>query len=84
MTQPLDPFSEVLDERRRWKPDWYSWLTRLAAPPFLKVSELPPIADPSDRAFATDATTTVFGSVVVGGGTNRVPVYFDGTNWSIG
>src|SRR5215475_3154188 len=22
----LDPFSEVVDERRRWLPDWYSWL----------------------------------------------------------
>jgi hypothetical protein len=24
---PLDPFSEVVDERRRWNPEWYSWLT---------------------------------------------------------
>jgi len=24
--RPLDPFSEVVDERRRWTPDWYGWL----------------------------------------------------------
>jgi hypothetical protein len=23
----LDPFSEVVDERRRWTPPWYSWLS---------------------------------------------------------
>jgi len=26
---PRDPFSEVVDERRRWMPDWYSWLQTL-------------------------------------------------------
>lgn len=29
MTLPLDPHSEVVDERRRWLPDWYGWLTEL-------------------------------------------------------
>ena len=28
---PLDPFAEVVDERRKWRPDWYSWLARLVA-----------------------------------------------------
>lgn len=29
--KPLDPFSEVVDERRRWTPDWYSWFTDVAS-----------------------------------------------------
>lgn len=36
------------------------------------------------RHFVTDATSTTFGSVVVGGGSESVPVYSDGTNWRIG
>lgn len=36
------------------------------------------------RAFVTDATATTFGSAVVGGGSNKVPVYADGTTWKIG
>jgi hypothetical protein len=36
------------------------------------------------RSFVTNATTTTFASIVVGGGTNPVPVYCDGTNWRIG
>jgi hypothetical protein len=35
-------------------------------------------------AFVTDATATTFASIVAGGGSNRVPVYSDGTNWRIG
>lgn len=38
----------------------------------------------SARSYVTDATVTTFGSIVVGGGTNTVPVYCDGTNWKIG
>jgi hypothetical protein len=30
MTEPVvtskDPFSEVVDERRRWNPEWYTWV----------------------------------------------------------
>jgi len=36
------------------------------------------------RSFVTDATVTTFGTTVVGGGANSVPVYSDGTNWRIG
>ena len=36
------------------------------------------------RSFVTDATATTFLSTVAGGGTNRVPVVSDGTNWLIG
>jgi len=36
------------------------------------------------RMFVTDANATTFNSVVAGGGTNKVPVFCDGTNWRIG
>lgn len=36
------------------------------------------------RAMVTDATVTTFASTVVGGGSNIVPVWSDGTNWKIG
>lgn len=39
------------------------------------------------RAGVTDASQTLtagIGTVVAGGGANKVPVYFDGTNWLIG
>ena len=35
-------------------------------------------------AYVTDATVTTFASVVAGTGSNKVPVYSDGTNWRIG
>jgi len=37
-----------------------------------------------NRAIVSDATTKVFGDIVVGGGSEKVPVYFDGTDWRIG
>jgi hypothetical protein len=36
------------------------------------------------RAFVSDANATTFASTVAGGGSNKVPVYSDGTNWKIG
>lgn len=45
---------------------------------------LPPTVGAGARAFVTDATATTFASVVVGGGSNKVPVYQDGTHWRIG
>jgi hypothetical protein len=50
------------------------------------VSALPAAATAGDgaRAFVTDATATTFASVVSGGGSNKVPVYSDGTDWLIG
>jgi hypothetical protein len=36
------------------------------------------------RRFVSDATVTTFGSVVVGGGSNFVPVYSTAANWCIG
>ena len=50
------------------------------------VSGLPSAATAGSgaRCFVTDATVTTFLSTVVGGGTNKVPVVSDGTNWLIG
>lgn len=47
------------------------------------------LADPAQaganaRGFVTDATSAVFNDVVVGLGTNRVPVFCTGTDWRIG
>jgi hypothetical protein len=36
------------------------------------------------RGFCTDATVTTFASTVAGGGSNNVPVYYDGSAWKIG
>lgn len=87
--EPLDPSTEVLDERRRWTPDWYGWLRDLLDPPLLgtfTVAALPPVATVKKgaRALVTDANATTFASIVAGGGANTVPVYSDGTNWRIG
>lgn len=52
-------------------------------PPSKVVADLP--STPTLlREIVTDATTTVFADIVLGGGTNTVPVYFDGTDWRIG
>ena len=36
------------------------------------------------RSFVYDASAPTFGSTVVGGGSVKVPVYSDGTNWKVG
>ena len=36
------------------------------------------------RALVNDATSTTFHDIVSGGGSNTVPVFYDGTNWRIG
>lgn len=49
------------------------------------VANLPLAATyPFARSFVTDATATTFASIVAGSGSNKVPVYSDGTNWIIG
>jgi len=48
------------------------------------VSELPTGATEGARGYVTDANATTFRSVVAGGGSNRVPVFYDGTDWRIG
>lgn len=34
--------------------------------------------------FVSDSNSTTLGAIVAGGGSNRVPVNYDGTNWRIG
>lgn len=89
MISPLDPFSEVVDENRRWTREWYSWLRELIEfvnPAAQTVVTLPAASavGAGARRFVTDATATTFLSVVAGGGANSVPVVSDGTNWLIG
>jgi hypothetical protein len=48
------------------------------------VAGLPGSPVHGDRAFVTDATATTFLSTVAGGGSDKVPVVYDGTNWVIG
>ena len=54
--------------------------------PALTVATLPlaSTAGMGSRAFVSDANATTFASIVAGGGSNKVPVYSDGTNWLIG
>ena len=64
--------------------DDLTWQTPTGA--VLTVATLPSAATAGTgaRQFVTDASATTFGSTVAGGGSNRVPVYSDGTNWKIG
>ena len=36
------------------------------------------------RAFVTDSSVSAFGTTVAAGGSTKVPVYSDGTNWKVG
>jgi len=36
------------------------------------------------RGFVIDSSVSTFGSTVAGGGSTKVPVYSDGTNWKVG
>jgi hypothetical protein len=36
------------------------------------------------RAFVIDSSVTTFGTTVAGGGSDKVPVYSDGTDWKVG
>ncbi len=61
-------------------------IDRFASNP-LTVATLPPSPTKGAKVFVTDANTTFtagIGAVVVGGGSNNVPVFYDGTNWRIG
>jgi hypothetical protein len=95
VTKALDPFSEVVDEDRRWTPEWYSFIATVnrvgkvvdlpAAPPTDPALPKPVVfATLGDRAFVIDAASIGFGNVVTSGGTNAVPVYFDGAVWRVG
>jgi hypothetical protein len=61
-----------------------NWTLNGAPYPACVVADLPTSPDTGARGFVTNANATTFASVVAGGGSNKVPVYFDGTNWRIG
>jgi hypothetical protein len=82
VTRALDPFSEVVNEGRRWTPDWYSFISTINR--VGTVIDLPKGVPSGERAFVTDATAATFGSAVAGGGAIAVPVYFDGSVWRVG
>jgi hypothetical protein len=42
------------------------------------------VAGIGSRAFVTDSSVSTFGSTIAGGGSTKVPVYSDGTNWKVG
>lgn len=48
------------------------------------VSNLPSNVELGERAFVSDANQNVFFANVFPGGSNSVPVFFDGTGWKIG
>ena len=59
--------------------------SQLVKTPYYTVANLPAaLASSGGRAMVTDANATTFGSIVVGSGTNIVPVFSNGTNWIIG
>lgn len=64
-------------------PDWFDRLKTLE-PSAKTVATLPAAGNTGARDFVTDANATTFNSIVAGGGTNKVPVFDDGTNWRIG
>jgi hypothetical protein len=63
--------------------EWYDFFRDIDPAPST-VANLSAPGTTGRRSFVTDATAATFGSIVAGGGANRVPVYDDGTNWRIG
>jgi hypothetical protein len=61
-------------------------LGQLTANAPLTVATLPSAATAGvgSRAFVTDSSVSTFGTTVAGGGSTKVPVYSDGTNWKVG
>ena len=43
-----------------------------------------PVGNAGTRAFITDCNTTTFGNAAAGGGSNKVPVWSNGTAWYVG
>lgn len=61
-----------------WQPRFLHGVTTVAALPAAGATYL------GSRAQVTDANATTFAANVAAGGTDKVPVYCDGTNWRIG
>lgn len=62
--------------------------TAILLTPGVAVASLPGTPTAGQRAFVTDSNAVSFtagiGAVVAAGGTTKVPVVYDGTNWRIG
>lgn len=52
--------------------------------PACNAADLPTNVVASVKGFVMDATSSTFNAAVVGGGTNKVPCFFDGTVWRVG
>jgi hypothetical protein len=92
VSQPLHVPSQavLVTAQGRVTPVWIQFFINLIAN--LNVGQVGSVGTVADlgppveggRGIVNDATSTTFGSVVVGGGGNTVPVYSGGTNWRIG
>ena len=93
---PLFPFAPVQYDRAYHDTlnnilrQYFSTIDNLAAQFCLsgvyEVATLPgaSILGAGARAFVIDSSVTTFGSTVAGGGSAKVPVYSDGTDWKVG
>jgi hypothetical protein len=55
-----------------------------AVPPSHTFATLPAAPVIGQRDFITNSNTAVFLAAAAGGGANKVPVVYDGTNWVVG
>ena len=60
--------------------------TALLVPTVYTVAALPSASTlgAGYRLFVSDSSVSTFGSTVAGGGSTKVPIYSDGTNWKVG
>lgn len=56
MTEPLDPFSEVVDEQRRWSPEWYSWLREISQAITTAITDLLTVATDAEAQAGVSTT----------------------------
>jgi len=77
-----DQFATAIEDLRGSFETLSANIDEIRAEPIL-VDDLTLVVD-YNRAIVSDATTTGFNDPVVGGGTEIVPVFFDGTIWRIG
>lgn len=79
----FDQFSNVL---RLYFNERDKVIGQLKANVPVAVADLPSAstAGVGSRAFVTDSSVSTFGTTVAGGGSTKVPVYSDGTNWKVG
>lgn len=89
MSNPLfDPYAVLVDKLGRPTEIFYSWLVGASSSAPTTVANLPMTnLRGGDRRFVTDCSTTTFNSTATGGGSNRVPVFYDAATtatWRVG